>query len=68
LQITDILQEETPQVPARLASVLNVIAEAGLVLVLEDVTSVRRKVGTHLTGSVHKELVAAVAAAARPGG
>jgi malate dehydrogenase (oxaloacetate-decarboxylating) len=46
LKIPEILQVETPQVPGSLASVLNVIAEAGLVL--EHVTTVRREQGRTL--------------------
>ena len=40
MKIPEILQIETPHAPGSLASVLNVIAEAGLVL--EHVSSVRR--------------------------
>jgi hypothetical protein len=43
LKIPEILQPRPLRFPGRLASVLNVIAEAGLVL--EDVTSVRRERG-----------------------
>jgi malate dehydrogenase (oxaloacetate-decarboxylating) len=46
LKIPEILQVETPQVPGSLASVLNVIAEAGLVL--EHVTTLRREQGRTL--------------------
>jgi len=46
LKIPEILQIETSQVPGSLASVLNVIAEAGLVL--EHVTTVRREQGRTL--------------------
>jgi malate dehydrogenase (oxaloacetate-decarboxylating) len=46
LKIPEILQVETPQVPGSLASVLNVIAEAGLVL--EHVTTLRRELGRTL--------------------
>ena len=43
MKIPEILQVETSQVPGSLASVLNVIADAGLVL--EHVTTVRREQG-----------------------
>jgi hypothetical protein len=46
LKIPEILQVETPQVPGSLASVLNAIAEAGLVL--EHVTTMRREQGRTL--------------------
>jgi malate dehydrogenase (oxaloacetate-decarboxylating) len=46
LKIPEILQVETSQVPGSLASVLNVIADAGLVL--EHVTTVRREQGRTL--------------------
>jgi malate dehydrogenase (oxaloacetate-decarboxylating) len=46
LKIPEILRVETSQVPGSLASVLNVIAEAGLVL--EHVTTVRREQGRTL--------------------
>ena len=46
MKIPEILQVETSQVPGSLASVLNVIAEAGLVL--EHVTTVRREQGRTL--------------------
>src|ERR1700726_1196071 len=46
LKIPEILQVETPQVPGSLASVLNVIAEAGLIL--EHVTTLRREQGRTL--------------------
>jgi malate dehydrogenase (oxaloacetate-decarboxylating) len=46
LKIPEILQVETSQVPGSLASVLNVIAEAGLVL--EHVTTLRREQGRTL--------------------
>ncbi len=46
MKIPEILRVETSQVPGSLASVLNVIAEAGLVL--EHVTTVRREQGRTL--------------------
>lgn len=46
MKIPEILQVETSQVPGSLASVLNVIADAGLVL--EHVTTVRREQGRTL--------------------
>ncbi len=46
MKIPEILQVETSQVPGSLASVLNVIAEAGLVL--EHVTTVHREQGRTL--------------------
>ncbi|MEP7246296.1 MAG: malic enzyme-like NAD(P)-binding protein, partial [Gammaproteobacteria bacterium] len=46
MKIPEILQVETPQVPGSLASVLNVIAEAGLVL--EHVTTLHRDQGRTL--------------------
>ena len=46
MKIPEILQVETPQVPGSLASVLNVIAESGLVL--EHVTTVHRDQGRTL--------------------
>src|SRR5262245_28986352 len=46
MKIPEILQVETSQVPGSLASVLNVIAEAGLVL--EHVTTVHREQGKTL--------------------
>lgn len=46
MKIPEILQVETPQVPGSLASVLNVIAELGLVL--EHVTTVHRDQGRTL--------------------
>ncbi len=46
MKVPEILQIETPQTPGSLASVLNVIAEMGLVL--EHVTTVRREQGRTL--------------------
>ncbi len=46
MKIPEILQVETPQVPGSLASVLNVIAEAGLVL--EHLTTLHRDQGRTL--------------------
>ncbi len=46
MKIPEIIQVETPQVPGSLASVLNVIAEAGLVL--EHVTTLHRDQGRTL--------------------
>jgi malate dehydrogenase (oxaloacetate-decarboxylating) len=46
LKVPEILQVETPQVPGSLASVLNVIADAGFVL--EHVTTLRREQGRTL--------------------
>jgi malate dehydrogenase (oxaloacetate-decarboxylating) len=46
MKIPEVLQVETPQVPGSLASVLNVIAEAGLVL--EHVTTLHREQGRTL--------------------
>ena len=63
MKVSEIFQVETPHAPGGLASVLNVMAEAGLVL--EHVSTVRRdqdrtlwEITVEIDESVHAELVA----------
>jgi malate dehydrogenase (oxaloacetate-decarboxylating) len=63
MKVSEIFQVETPHAPGNLASVLNVIAEAGLVL--EHVSTIRRdqdrtlwELTVEMDESVHAELLA----------